>query len=120
MGRIREREVPAGRDGLQPVQSLGAPLSDAAAAAVVEFATAAAGRAAGNLGTSPRCVIITTSGMLHSSRIARTSPMDSGSSMCASSTKRRKPGMDGCAGAAWVDRPNRSRCSISASALHAR
>mmetsp|Transcript_14498 Transcript_14498/g.59150 ORF Transcript_14498/g.59150 Transcript_14498/m.59150 type:complete len:216 (+) Transcript_14498:1820-2467(+) len=67
-----------------------------------------------------RCVIITTSGMLHSSRIARTSPMDSGSSMCASSTKRRKPGMDGCAGAAWVDRPNRSRCSISASALHAR
>ena len=67
-----------------------------------------------------RCVIMTTIGMLHSSKMARTSPMESGSSMCESSTKRRKPGMEGCAGAACVDRPRSSRCSISASALHAR
>ena len=48
------------------------------------------------------------------------SPMEKGSSHCASSTRRIQPGREGCAGAACVARPRSSRSSISARVLHRR
>ena len=66
------------------------------------------------------CVMTTTSGMEHRSRSARMSPMENGSSHCASSTSRIQPGKEGCAGAACVARPRSRRSSMSAIVLHRR
>ena len=62
----------------------------------------------------------TTIGMLQCSKQARTSPMESASSLSEFSTNRSHPGREGCAGAACTDRPSNSRCSISAKAVHRR
>ena len=48
------------------------------------------------------------------------SPMENGSSQCASSTSRIQPGREGCAGAACVALPNSSRSSMSAMVSHRR
>ena len=93
-----------------------------APAAVASFASLPASfpseSIAASAASSLLCVIITTSGMLQCSRHARITPADMGSSVWASSTNNKKPGREGCAGAACTDRPRRSRSSISASVLH--